>query len=121
MTDSVRPVGPVSLRDRRAADRRAAERRDDTAPGATSASRDLVPIGEPVDHAPDPAGPAARPETPGSPAAFAAQLIGQTGQRKGLKGGPPVLGAARSTYLENEYSGDKDRRPPTGKAKRTEV
>lgn len=119
MTDGVRPVGPVSARDRRAADRRAAERRGETASGATSASRDLVPVGDPVDH--DPAGPAAKAEPPGSGAAFAAQLIGQTGQRKGLKGGPPVLDAARSAYLENEYSGDKDRRPPTGKARRTEV
>jgi len=48
-------------------------------------------------------------------------MIGQTGQRKGLKGGPPVLGAARSTYLGTEYSGPNERRPGAGKGKRTDV
>jgi hypothetical protein len=54
-------------------------------------------------------------------AAFAAQLIGQSGQKRGLRGGPPVLDKARSTYLGAEYSGDKDRRPPAGVVKKTEV
>ena len=125
MTDEVRPIAAVSARDRRAADRRAPERRDQAA-SKGSASREIVPVGEPLDHAPDPArlGPAvaaARPEAPGSAAAFAAQLMGQTGQRKGLRGGPPVLDAARSSYLNTEYSGDNDRRPPSGKGKRTDV
>jgi len=125
MTDEIRPIAPVSARDRRGADRRAPERRGQAAPKG-SASRDLVPVGEPMDHAADPAGhgpaaTAARPEAPGSAAAFAAQLMGQTGQRKGLRGGPPVLDAARSSYLNNEYSGDNDRRPPSGKGKRTDV
>jgi len=101
--------------DRRAAERREAERR------AGSTSRELVPVGEVVDAAPDPASPAA----PGAPldpaAAFAAQMLGQTGQRKGLKGGPPVLEAARSSYLGAEYSGEKDRRPPAGLIRKTEL
>lgn len=41
-----------------------------------------------------------RPENP-----FAAHLLGQDGQRRGLRGGAPVLAAARSAYLEAEYSG----------------
>ena len=120
MTDGVRPVGPVEGRDRRAAQRREAERR------AASSSRELVPVGKVVDEIPDPASPAAS-TTPAdtSPldpaAAFAAQMMGQTGQRKGLKGGPPVMDAARASYLGTEYSGDKDRRPPAGLIKKTEL
>jgi len=126
MTDNVRPVGPVTPRERRAVERRANERRGADAGGkASSTSRDLVPVGEVEDHPRDATGPAGsarpRPETPGSAAAFAAQLMGQGGQRNGIKGGPPVLDAARSTYLGAEYSGDKERRPPVGTAKRTDV
>ena len=54
-------------------------------------------------------------------AAFAAQLMGQTGQRRGLKGGPPVMDAARTSYLGTEYSGEKDRRPPAGLVKKTDI
>lgn len=115
MTDGVRPVGSVGDRDRRAAQRREAERR------AASTSRDLVPIGPVVDQAPDPASPAASTAPADPAAAFAAQMYGQTGQRKGLKGGPPVLDAARASYLGAEYSGEKDRRPPAGLIKKTDL
>ena len=47
--------------------------------------------------------------------------MGQTGQRRGLKGGPPVLDAARSTYLGRAYSGSAERRPKPGKATDTDV
>ena len=119
MTDGVRPVSPVERQDRRDRDRRAAERR------AGSTARELVPLGEAADHAApsedNPARPAPRPAADPGATAFAAQMIGQTGQRKGLKGGPPVLGAARSTYLGTEYSGPNERRPGAGKGKRTDV
>ena len=113
MTDEVRPVGPVQRReDRRADDRRAAERR------AASASRALVPVDFPAE---PPARPAAAPPADPGAAVFAAQMIGQTGQRRGLKGGPPVLDAARSAYLGTEHSGAAERRPQPGKAKDTDV
>lgn len=115
MTDGVRPVGPVGDRDRRTAQRREAERR------AGSASRELVPVGKVVDEAPDPASPAASTAPADPAAAFNAQMMGQTGQRRGLKGGPPVLDAARASYLGAEYSGDNDRRPPAGIIKKTEL
>ena len=115
MTDGVRPVGPVEGRDRRAAQRREAERR------AGSTSRELVPVGKVVDEIPDPATPAASTAPADPAAAFAAQMYGQTGQRKGLKGGPPVMDAARASYLGAEYSGEKDRRPPAGLIKKTEL
>lgn len=116
MADEVSPVGPVQRRDeRRERDRRAAERR------AASASRALVPTDFPAGAADGPARPASTPAAEASPAAFAAQVIGQTGQRRGLKGGPPVLDAARSTYLGNAYSGAAERRPRPGKATDTDV
>lgn len=107
MTDPVRPVSPVERRkpgDRRAGDRRKPQMSD---------SRELVPT-EP------PAAPPPEPEVP-SPTAFAAQLLGQDGQRRGLRGGQAVLDQARSTYLSAEYSGPADRRPPKGKAVKSEL
>lgn len=118
MTDEVAPVSivaPVGRRDRRAADRRAAERR------AAPTSRALVPA-EPADEAAD-APARAAPTAPADPGAavFAAQLMGQSGQRRGLKGGPPVLDAARAAYLETRYSGAADRRPRPGRSEDTDV
>lgn len=46
---------------------------------------------------------------------FAAQILGQPGLKRGLRGGPETLDSARSTYLSNEYSGQADRRPAKGK------
>lgn len=91
-------------------DRRQSDRR------AGSTSRDLVPVGPAESETP------ARPApAPAADPAFSAQLMGQTGQKRGLKGGAPVLDAARSTYLGTEYSGSNERRPPVGKAKNTDV
>lgn len=116
MTDEVRPVGPVQRRaDRRSDERRAAERR------AGSASRALVLTDIPAEAAEPPARPAPTPRTDAGAAVFAAQMMGQTGQRRGLKGGPPVLDAARSTYLGTEHAGTAERRPRPGKAKDTDV
>lgn len=123
MTEGVRPVSGVAATDRRVTERRSGERRHQETPP----SRALVPTSGPAS-APhdDPAEPADRPaptpDTPAAPAAaFAAQLIGQGGQRTGIRGGPPILDAARSTYLGAEYSGEHDRRPPPGKVGKTEV
>lgn len=91
-------------------DRRQSDRR------AGSASRDLVPVG-PVETE-TPATPAA---TPAADPAFSAQLMGQSGQKRGLRGGAPVLDAARSAYLGTEYSGSNERRPAAGQAKKTDV
>jgi hypothetical protein len=54
-------------------------------------------------------------------AAFAAHVMGQPGQKRGLRGGQEVLDAARSTYLGTEYSGPADRRPQTGLLKKTKI
>ena len=116
MTDEVRPVGPVKRRaERRSDERRAAERR------AGSASRALVLTNIPAEAAEPPARPAPTPRTDAGAAVFTAQMIGQTGQRRGLRGGPPVLDAARSAYLGTEHTGTAERRPQPGKAKDTDV
>ncbi len=117
MADEVRPVAPVARRDERrsAAERRAAERR------LAAQSRALTVGGFPDEPAGAPARPAPLPTSDGSAAAFAAQVMGQSGQRRGLRGGPPVLDAARSTYLGAEHSGTAERRPRPGRAKDTDV
>ncbi len=45
---------------------------------------------------------------------FVAQMLGAGGQRCGLKGGMPVLQAARRAYLGTEWSGEGDRRSSQG-------
>lgn len=121
MTDGIRPVGFTqgpSIDERREGDRRGRDRRRHSqSENETSDSRELVPSGPVSDH------PSAKPAAPlpVPPAAFTAQIIGQKGQRRGLKGGPPVLDAARSTYLGTEYSGGNDRRPAPGTETETEI
>ena len=61
------------------------------------------------------------PPRRGAFATFAAHLMGQSGQKRGLRGGQEVLDAARSTYLGTEYSGQSDRRPKAGLIKKTEI
>jgi len=54
-------------------------------------------------------------------AAFAAQILGEGVRKRGLKGGRPVIEAARSTYLETEWSGPNDRRLAKGRIARKDV
>jgi hypothetical protein len=74
---------------------------------------------------PVPVGPVREHARPTARAAAAgpveAQLWGQPGARRGLKGGAPVLDAARSAYLTAEWSGPADRRPPAGLLRRERV
>ncbi|MBJ7446384.1 MAG: hypothetical protein JHC81_02520 [Brevundimonas sp.] len=117
MSDDVRPISAVQPRERRSTQRRGDERRAE----ALQARRETVPVEPVTDHEISPARPAPTPPIDASPAAFAAQLLGQSGQKRGLKGGPPVLGAARNTYLGAEYSGPAERRPQPGKATDTDI
>jgi hypothetical protein len=105
MSDPIDPASGVAERrekERRTADRRRAERR--------TAGKPPAPL----------ARPAASGDAPGA-AAFTAQLIGQDGAKRGLRGGPPVLQQARSSYLEAEWKGPSDRRRPAGKSAKTDV
>jgi hypothetical protein len=54
-------------------------------------------------------------------AAFNAQLLGQEGQKRGLRAGPMVIDTAKATYNRTEYSGRHDRRARKGRAAKTEV
>lgn len=68
--------------------------------------------------------PAASPSPAGdgdAGAAFAAQLMGQDGQKRGLRAGPLHIEAARGAYNKVEWSGSKDRRARAGRTARTEV
>jgi len=60
------------------------------------------------------------PEAPLSAAAFDAQLLGQEGQKRGLRAGPLAIGSASASYSRVEWSGSKDRRARKGRFK-TEV
>jgi hypothetical protein len=66
--------------------------------------------------------PAAPPRSPYQPpTGVDAHLIAQTARTRGLRGGQQVLDTARSTYLENEYSGVNDRRARAGRITKTEA
>ena len=47
-------------------------------------------------------------------AAFAAHLIGQDGEKRGLRAGPELMIRAERAYNRAEYSGANDRRAPLG-------
>ncbi len=107
MTD---PVNPIHSRaaERRAQERRTGERR---APADGFEARLPMVIPQPP---PSPNG-----RDPGS--TFTAQLYGQSGQKRGLKGGQPVLKEARSAYLEAEWSGVDDRRGLSGRITKKDI
>jgi hypothetical protein len=54
-------------------------------------------------------------------AEFEAQLMGQYGQRRGLRAGPDAIDTARQSYNRVEWSGSKDRRARQGRTARTEA
>ena len=107
------PVDPIHRANAvRRAHRQAREADPSQAPEETANLP--VPVAAPGDPPP--------PEpTRTAAAAYAAQLLGQNGQRRGLKGGSPVLDSARSAYLGTEWSGPADRRRSKGKAAKTEI
>lgn len=123
MTGPVRPADPVRPRgpQRRTGDRRQGDERREGAPVSSRAL--VVPPASAKTDSETPVPPISPSAvSPSGPAvSYAAQLLGQKGGRKGLKGGPPVLNAARGAYLETEYSGENDRRPTPGKTRRTDV
>ena len=114
MTERIDRVAPVT--DER---RRSARRRSDPSPAgkAFDGVRDGANLPVIVEAPSEPPKPAREP----AEAAFAAQVMGQGGQKRGLRGGQPVLKQARSAYLEAEWSGPQDRRPPSGAVTRTKV
>jgi hypothetical protein len=56
-----------------------------------------------------------------SGAAIEAQILGQTGARRGLRAGPALIDRAKHAYNKTEWSGKKDRRAPKGRVAKTDV
>jgi hypothetical protein len=101
------PIDPIR---RTTASRRAKTER------ANDADRNLpVPVGEAEDVTPPPS------PAPKTAAAFDAHVLGQDGQRRGLRGGPPVLNSAKTAYNTAEWSGPADRRAPKGGITKTKI
>jgi len=112
--------------DRRIAERRqAGEPAEDRPADAAAAEgqpdfklsecRALVPVVSPAPDSPD------TDPRRGGFAGFAAQILGQGGQKRGLRGGPETLNRARSSYLGAEWSGPADRRPSPGRITKTDI
>jgi hypothetical protein len=119
MTDPVSPIGSIggAAGARRAASRSVdADSDADTSVGEDGGSN-LPAV---LEQQPPPPPPPARSKRAAF-AAFAAQIMGQGGQRRGLRGGQETLDKARSTYLETEWSGPSDRRVQTGRITKTDV
>jgi len=82
---------------------------------ATSAGTSLVPV--------TPVSPprSFRDERPRGYAEFAAQVIGQNGERRGLRAGASLMDRARDAYNRTEWSGAADRRARKGRTTREEI
>jgi hypothetical protein len=106
------PVDPIRAFERRQTRRRV---QDDARP-AVDGGTNLPAIIEAA-HAEDLSDPAPAEGF----STFAAQMYGQTGHKRGLRGGQPVIDKARAAYLETEFSGPDDRRPPKGLLRKTEI
>jgi hypothetical protein len=84
------------------------------------AKRALIPHGKAAEAAETLPVPVARAPSPRPEVGVAVQLIGE-GERRGLRGGEPVLKAAKSAYVRTEWSGSADRRTPKGALTKKEV
>lgn len=80
---------------------------------ASSSSYLPVPVGPAVSI---PRGP--RADLRRGDSEFAAHLMGQEGQRRGLRAGPSLLETASATYNQVEWSGSYDRRLGAGRLAR---
>jgi hypothetical protein len=84
-------------------------------PSDAAADRSTVPVGSSRNEPPD------VKSLRIAIAAFIAQILGQPGQKLGLRGGPETLKKARTTYLATNWSGPSDRRPRPGRITKTEI
>ena len=61
------------------------------------------------------------PHSANGGASIEAQILGQTGARRGLRAGPTLIDTAQHAYNKAEWSGAKDRRAPKGRQAKTDV
>ncbi len=61
------------------------------------------------------------PPPPSAGAAIEAQILGQTGARRGLRAGATLIDTAKHAYNKAQWSGKKDRRAPKGRVAKTEI
>jgi hypothetical protein len=102
----------------RAVSARGASKTETTRPeGAEASSSSNLPV--PV--SPIVAPRTFRDERPRGYAEFAAQVIGQHGERRGLRAGAPLMDLARDAYNRTEWSGRYDRRARKGGTAREEI
>ncbi|HEX2561592.1 hypothetical protein [Phenylobacterium sp.] len=84
------------------------------------AKRALVERGETTEAAQTLPVPVSKAPVPKPAIGVEVQLIGE-GERRGLRGGEPVLKAAKTAYVRTEWSGSADRRTPKGSLTKKEV
>ncbi|MFC3078837.1 hypothetical protein ACFODL_12120 [Phenylobacterium terrae] len=99
------PIDPI-----RRAERIRRAKRALVARGQAAEPAQTLPV--PIAKAP---APAPKPEI-----AVAVQLMGE-GERRGLRGGEPVLKAAKTAYVRTKWSGSADRRTPKGALTKKEI
>jgi hypothetical protein len=97
--------------------RRAGRRATDPALAPAETARQSSPGA----NLPVPVGVAGAADAPSPAGPIEAQILGQEGHKRGLRGGAPVLNQARSAYLGAEFSGAANRRPKPGVVARTEI
>jgi hypothetical protein len=110
MTGPIAPIRAIATVPRR--------RREDAAQPRADAVEETFDVRISVAAKPSAASPAGRPAPPTN---LAAHMLAQSAQTRGLRAGTERLGAARTVYLETEFSGPNDRRPTKGLITKREV
>lgn len=106
------PIDPIR---RAQPPRRARKASVDAAEGSFDAEVSNLPVPVGAAHTVEPPHPAH------GGAAIEAQILGQTGARRGLRAGPTLIDSAKHAYNKTEWSGKKDRRAPKGRVAKTDV
>ena len=110
MTGQIAPIRAIAAVPRR--------RREDAAQPRQSDGEEIFDVRISVAAKPAASPPRGRPAPPTS---LDAHLLAQSAQTRGLRAGTERLGAARTVYLETEFSGPNDRRPVKGLITKREV
>jgi hypothetical protein len=108
MTGPIEPIRPIRL-----------VGRNPKRPGAGEASPEATPVVNLTISVSPPDPGAARRMAPEPTANAETHMIAQAARTRGLRGGQKVLEAARSAYLEAQWSGPRDRRVGRGRITKT--